>query len=212
MPEILHFAGHSLSTSASRVASYESFSINSDVETEEEVVDEVKQVARGALGKGTISLTVPLHAGLGVDVFGEYLAWRAIADSGAKGPLYVSGRRLDDFEWMLTSVGLADPMAGPGGSVYRARLMLGFDGCLPEEAVKQTKKNKGGETDPEDPADLTENEGVWLFNTEGILMKMYDFSLAPGMTPEMALRMSALRTRAAQEALGGKTPYLPTSP
>lgn len=209
MPEILNFCGHTLSTSAARVASYESFAMNQDVETEEEIVDEVTQVAKRAIGKGTLSLTVPLHVGLGVDVFGEYLSWRALADSGAKGALYVAGRMLDDFEWMITSVGLADPMAGPGGQVYRGRLQLGFDGCLPKEQAEAKKKSGGGKKKaPDEGADLTQKKGTWVFNTEGILVRAnYN-----AYSPEEALRLSMLNTRVFQDAVKDAQSSRPPAP
>ena len=144
MVEVLSFCGRTLSVSPAAVRSYESLLMSQTVPTESEIVDKAEQVAAKGIGKGTLSLSIPLLAALGADVMGEFAAWRDLADTNAKGSLYLMGRRFDDLEWMVTTVGLSDPMAGPGGTVYQGKLQLGFDGALPvEEAAKKSGKGNG---------------------------------------------------------------------
>ena len=144
MVEVLNFYGRTLFVSPSEVKSYESLLLSFSIPTEEEIANKSKKTKPKAVGKGTISLTVPLMAALGVrDILGEHEAWLQLADTGVKAPLYILGRRLGDRVWMLTTVGLADPMAGTNGVVYEARLQLGFDGELPvEEEQKKTGTGK----------------------------------------------------------------------
>lgn len=204
MVEVLNFAGRTLYASSRGVKSYDSLSLSQSAPTERKVVNKAEQVAQMGVGKGTVTVVVPLLAALGVDVLGETAAWRAIADSGVKGALYVAGRRLDALEWMVTSVGLSNPMAGPGGRVYEGKLTLGFEGSMPpEEALEKASGSGGGNSggdgkgkgpDAGDVVDFNAVASGLAYNREGALAQLLGQYAPEGSAEYLRWSMAAARS------------------
>ncbi len=135
--QVAAFGKKVFSVSSTRVYTPTDISFSGELQTDTQEVDKAKPSTyiKGP-GLETMSFTLSLDSGLGVNVRDEIDYWRRVRDSGKPDVFLIGGRPVSNYRWLLTSVEPSEIVIVGAGKYLKAKLSLKF-----EEYVRPGQKD-----------------------------------------------------------------------
>ena len=127
--EIGRWGGRTFTVSSSLIRGFTGLTIKGSSETEDKKDNKQKYVARKNGNPAEISMTVQLHASLGVKVRGEALAFVSDAQAGKEDYFYLGGNKLVTYKLMLTDAAVEETQINAAGEWVSCKVKLTFKQC-----------------------------------------------------------------------------------
>lgn len=145
MAEIARWNGHKFVVDSKTIRSFTELQIKGSCETEQNEDGDKVEKRKGSL-PAEISLTVNLHAMVGVDVRNEAMSYVDQAAAGAKDYIYVGQYKLVPHKMMLTEATVAEIQIAHNGTWISAIVMLILKQCQVDSGSSSTPTNVAGQS------------------------------------------------------------------
>ena len=136
------FASKTFKTSSRSLYTFDEFTTSSGLQVEKQDV-EGKKPSTYIKGSDldSMSFNIPLSHSLGIDVWGEFVSWKAIMEREKAYTFILGGKPVGQNKWLLKSVQLSNSKIDGNGKILSASLQLQF-----EEYVRAGTKSKSTNT------------------------------------------------------------------
>lgn len=143
MAEIARWNGHIFEISHSLVRSFSELTIKGSCETEQNEDGDKVESRKGSL-PAEITLTINLHASVGVDVRNEAMSYVDQAAWGSSDYIYVGGYKLVPHRMMLTEANVTEVSIAPNGRWVAASVSLTLKQCQVDGGSSSTPGSVAG--------------------------------------------------------------------
>ena len=143
MAEIARWNGHIFEVSSSVVRSFSELTIKGSCETEQNEDGDKVESRKGSL-PAEVTLTINLHASVGVDVRNEAMSYVDQAAAGSSDYIYVGGYKLVPHRMMLTEANVSEVSIAPDGRWVSASVTITLKQCQVDGGSSSTPGSVAG--------------------------------------------------------------------
>lgn len=159
------FGPKGFTVSSNKVITFDEFSSNSSLETEQQESKNKKPSTyiKGS-GLATFSIKVRLDRSLGVYPMEQIEDWISIKDKAQAYPFLLKGKPFLNTKWILKSVGISDTHIDNTGYLIAATLTLSFDEFVRAGSAQASAKTKNSSSKSKSSSSKSKNSK----NTESV--------------------------------------------